>query len=512
MSASAARSALASSGNGVRKALINSLSTPLVTSFAGAQALWWPCASASPSIYILFIPGNPGLCAWYTQYLSCIYNSHALKGKVEILALGHRGHAPLPSGAGNTIFGPNENQANAAARGERTGLADQIRHKVQVVDAIRTILPKRQAAVTQNGTSSLLAQNGKPEGQEPCTKLILLGHSIGCYIAVETLKARPDSIDGVHMLFPAIANVGKTPNAKKLRLLVHPLLPSLMLSLPLLFLSLLPACVVFFLTRIVTRQSHMAARTTADLLLTPGAVLNCIKMAREEFRDVGEIKPDTVKAIQTFTRRSDPGVIRTYWGETDGWAPTWLRDEVSEQLGLQEERLPPTIGKRLSRARSFSVSQAHKVLSSAASSAGSVLTTRSNKTSSDPSIQRQQQAQHLPSASPRKRTRPFHMRTASASRSIDGSIIIQPPANFTDDDETENEALALVLDGDTGGDGGSIMLTKASETGALARGAKDAKGVLTNTICEMGIPHAFCLNHGVEMARITAHWIKSDHL
>ena len=86
---------------------------------------------------------------------------------------------------------------NAAARGEGTSLAEQVRHKVQVVDAIRAMYPKQQ-------------------GQES-VKLVLVGHSIGSHICLEMLKARPDAIDGIHMLFPTIAHIGRTPNARNLR-------------------------------------------------------------------------------------------------------------------------------------------------------------------------------------------------------------------------------------------------------------------------------------------------------
>ncbi len=218
---------------------------PVHTAFAGSQALWWPCAgitqgpfgappgqlrspargvefadpfsfpapgsassssaaaSGRPKVVILFIPGNPGVVSFYTQYLSAIYNNHALRGRVEILAVSHRGHASLQHGlmgagaGGHPFYGPNESQAQAAARGEGTGLLEQIKLKIAAVDAIRAAYPKQP-------------------GAKDNVKLLLIGHSIGSYIALEVLKARPELVDSVHLLFPTVSQIGQTPNAKRL--------------------------------------------------------------------------------------------------------------------------------------------------------------------------------------------------------------------------------------------------------------------------------------------------------
>ena len=76
-----------------------SLSLPLVTSFAGAQTLWWPSATAArPRVVLLFIPGNPGLSSYYIDFLHSIYtqlsstSSEGGSGGIEILAMSHRGY------------------------------------------------------------------------------------------------------------------------------------------------------------------------------------------------------------------------------------------------------------------------------------------------------------------------------------------------------------------------------------------------------------------------------------
>ncbi len=34
----------------------------------------------------------------------------------------------------------------------------------------------------------------------------------------------------------------------------------------------------------------------------------------------------------------------------------------------------------------------------------------------------------------------------------------------------------------------------------------------TSTHCRIGMPHAFCLKHSEDMAKVVAHWISYDHL
>jgi len=70
--------------------------------------------------------------------------------------------------------------------------------KLGVIDKIRSIYPVN----TKNAKG---------------VKLLLVGHSVGSYIALECLKLRPTQIDSVHALFPTISWISKTPNARRLK-------------------------------------------------------------------------------------------------------------------------------------------------------------------------------------------------------------------------------------------------------------------------------------------------------
>lgn len=72
------------------------------------------------------------------------------------------------------------------------------------------------------------------------------------------------------------------------------------------------------LVQLLTAQPAGAARATADLLTTPGAVTNALKMARQEMRQIGHLREEVKEAVKTFAARPRKGgAIRTYWSRGD---------------------------------------------------------------------------------------------------------------------------------------------------------------------------------------------------
>lgn len=424
-----------------------SLSLPITTSFAGAQALWWPSSTSTPPrVVLVFIPGNPGLSSYYIDFLHSIYTSPMLKASgIEILSVSHRGHAPLPLVGTNAIWGDNHVNATQARKGYGCTLRDQVRHKISIVDAVN-----RQYNA-----------EGRP------TKVVVAGHSIGAWVASEVLKARPDGVEALHLLFPTLAWIGRTANARRVGVLMYPLV-GWVLAPVLLVLALLPVWVVVWMVRLVTGQPAAAALATAELLTTRGAVGNALRMAKEEFATVQQLESSTVDAVSSFTNDGD-GRVRSYWAseDTDGWAPSWIRSQVESSLNLHRVHLPPGLGlesttrpklagtKGHTRTRSFSVSEYR-------SSPGSIP----------------------------------DLRHAKAIRKPNGEIVIEAQVNESSSD-SEDEAV-------NGEDEKAV-----SKRGM---GYHYGRARATSTHCRIGMPHAFCLKHSEDMAKIVAHWISFDHL
>ncbi|CDR98985.1 uncharacterized protein SPSC_00675 [Sporisorium scitamineum] len=429
----------------------SSLCLPIYSSFVGAQALWWPSSITSPPrVVVLFIPGNPGLSSYYIDFLHSIYTSALLKTSgIEIVSVSHRGHAPLPKVGSNTVWGDNKANQTQASKGYGCTLRDQVRHKVAVVDAI----------------------NRMYNGEARQTKVVLVGHSIGAWMASEVLKARPDGVDALHLLFPTLEWIGRTPNASKINaLLLNPISKNVVLPLPLLVLWLLPVWMLVWLVRVIAGQAEAAALATAELLTTKGAVYNALNMAQEEFATVQKLEQSTVDAISTFTTEPTGGRVRSYWAseDTDAWAPSWIRTQVEKALHLHRVHLPPGLGltdtartrpsKSHMRTRSFSVSQYR-------SSPGSVL----------------------------------DLRNAKAIRKPNGEIVIEATVHESSSDSDDDLVKAQ---------------DEAKATGPNSRGMQYHYGRsrATSTHCKIGMPHAFCLKHSEDMAKIVAHWIAYDHL
>ncbi|KAE8232693.1 hypothetical protein CF326_g2271 [Tilletia indica] len=519
-----------------------SRASPLQTSFDGAQTLWYPAlrSAVKPKVVLIFICGNPGLASFYTKFLSTIHRHPGLKGRIEIFAVSHRGHALVSP---VVVEGTNEaRSADEARQGIRTSLYDQVRHKVDILDAVRRVYPRASA---QTGTENGASRSSKD------VKVVLVGHSIGSYIALEVLRARRRDVDGIHLLFPTLSHIGRTPNAQSLQLLLHPLTASLVLPLPLLILSLIPIVILLPLIRILAMQPASAAQSTAELLLTRGAVVNALAMARDEMRIVQGIRPEIKEAVQAFVRRrpaeGGAGHIHAYWGkgDTDGWAPSWLREQVEEELRMHRVVLP-TEREGTIQANSSNLNGTKSIL----------------QTPPPPSLRSRSSSMHL-GASPRKRmstllvpggsalngepslspssgnfdlepqSPPASMRlrqlsSAIAKRNFDGSITLERAV--LDSDEESDKASTVggtrngSILGSLGVDDHPIVFEDPDEMsssdeqngpGKQKDKADDAKrvraGLLTSTICEVGMPHAFCLNFGSDMGNIVAQWIQQDH-
>eukprot|EP01118_Nematostelium_gracile_P020452 TRINITY_DN9920_c0_g1_i1.p1 TRINITY_DN9920_c0_g1~~TRINITY_DN9920_c0_g1_i1.p1 ORF type:complete len:294 (-),score=57.50 TRINITY_DN9920_c0_g1_i1:28-909(-) len=141
--------------------------------------------AASPSnIVLLVFPGNPGVIDFYVPFIDSLYQN--LNQKYDVIGIGHAGHG-LPAKNADRIF----------------TLEEQIQHKIHYIESSFDL---------------------------STTKFILLGHSVGSYIALKVTQRRKDfNVIQVVNLFPTFRHLyeGLTPVKK---LLVQPLVTSLACS------------------------------------------------------------------------------------------------------------------------------------------------------------------------------------------------------------------------------------------------------------------------------------------
>ena len=116
-----------------------------------AHSIWWyPAVPLAESTIILFVPGNPGLAAFYTEYLTELRSRSPNLG---ILAHSHLAHTP------GVIDQP------VFTNRSSVGLPAQLKSAIEALDAVRqTLQPKH---------------------------IVLVGHSLGGWLC---LQVRPADI------------------------------------------------------------------------------------------------------------------------------------------------------------------------------------------------------------------------------------------------------------------------------------------------------------------------------
>ncbi|RKP11730.1 hypothetical protein BJ684DRAFT_21690, partial [Piptocephalis cylindrospora] len=213
---------------------------------------------------------NPGAPEYYVEFLNSLREK--APPNTELFAVAHLGHS------------------NSHLSLPRTGhvftLDDQVDHKIELVDSLSKAYPR--------------------------SKLILIGHSIGTYLALNTLKVREEKIFRVYGLFPTIDNILDTPNGHSKGWALRPTSISCLAFLAG-ALSLLPFPLLVLVTRLMSGQADQEARVTAQHFLNPSVIRNCLNMFANEGEQV--LDPDT-EILEKYASR-----IILYYGSDDGWVP-----------------------------------------------------------------------------------------------------------------------------------------------------------------------------------------------
>ncbi|XP_042659377.1 lipid droplet-associated hydrolase isoform X3 [Tyto alba] len=153
-------------------------------------------------------------------------------------------------------------------------------------------------------------------------KLVLIAHSIGCYITLEMMK-RASELQVLRsvLLFPTIERMAQSPQGK----LMTPLLCKLRYALymPVYLLSFLPEGVKASLVRFALRGMKTcdeSSITTSVNLFSVDCIANILYMASQEMMKVVERDSTTIK--QNLKK------LIFYYGTGDSWCPQHYYDEI----------------------------------------------------------------------------------------------------------------------------------------------------------------------------------------
>ncbi|KAF9403733.1 hypothetical protein BGX21_011134 [Mortierella sp. AD011] len=215
--------------------------------------LWWPAKDHLPlsknlqnepcHTVLFMIPGNPGLIDYYIPFLQTVHDT--CQEKIDIFGACHLGHS-----GGSHITDPSRMYS----------LDEQVASKIAIVDRLREMYPAG-------------------------TRFILAGHSMGSWLALQVLKARPShGIERVFELFPTIHRIADTPNGL-LRSIVG----------------------------LAAGQEKDMAQITSQKLLHSSVVKNCLFLANQEM--------ETIKVMDRELIEEHASKFVFYYGKTDEWSP-----------------------------------------------------------------------------------------------------------------------------------------------------------------------------------------------
>ena len=126
---------------------------------------------------------------------------------------------------------------------------------------------------------------------------------------VQVIKARPELVSSIHLLFPTLSNMALSPNGIPLIRYGSSLLPVLGAFSS--AFSYLPTSIMRRIVGLVSWQPVAGAKVTTGLVTSPAVVRNALSMAREEMALITTLDRETLKTYG--------GRMRFYHSAHDGW-------------------------------------------------------------------------------------------------------------------------------------------------------------------------------------------------
>ncbi|KAJ2774868.1 hypothetical protein IWQ57_000629 [Coemansia nantahalensis] len=246
------------------------------------ETLFWACTSGAARAVVLMIPGSPGVADFYIDFCSAVHAQFA--EHMDIVCVSHLGH---------TRFHDNHGTVHHA--GQTHSLADQLANLLVVFDEI----------------------DAEYRRLDPPPQMLLCAHSVGCYFAQRLVELRPDRIDRVFGLFPAIDRIADTPRGRQLAPLFRPALRWVASGTVDVLRWLLPTGAICALAATADSLDRHSARLVVEKFLHGPCVHSVLAMAADELRVIGDLDENLY--------RTHGHKFVLYYGADDGWVPDACR-------------------------------------------------------------------------------------------------------------------------------------------------------------------------------------------
>ncbi|CAO1941007.1 unnamed protein product [Urochloa humidicola] len=236
--------------------------------------------SKEPSLHVLVIPGNPGIAAFYKDFVEALYEN--LGGQASITAVGHISHSQKDSEHGRLF-----------------SMHEQIDHKVDFIEQ---------------------------ELQHSEQSIVLVGHSIGAYIGLEVFKRLQNKINFFVGLYPFLKLNKNSGTQSAIGFIARSSLLSKGVSLFASFIGSLQPSVIRAIVRrfLGSSWSVTAVDVACCHLLKYHTMRNVLFMAMTEFQKLTE-EPDW-----TFVREKEDKIAFLF-GVDDHWGPLSHLEEISKR-------------------------------------------------------------------------------------------------------------------------------------------------------------------------------------
>ncbi|CAA2970384.1 lipid droplet-associated hydrolase isoform X2 [Olea europaea subsp. europaea] len=234
-----------------------------------------------PSLHVVFIPGNPGVISFYTDFLESLFE--LLGGTASVTAIGHISHSEKDWENGRLF-----------------SLQEQIDHKASFIEH---------------------------EFQDVEVPIILVGHSIGAYISLEIFRRSQEKVIYYIGLYPFLAvNTVSSAQSFIRRFAGSQFLCAALGSIGGL-LGKLPTQISGFVVKnsIGKSWSSSAVVSFCTSVLQYHTIRNMLFMAMSEFQKLSE-KPDWAFMGEK------KGQIAFLFSDDDHWGPLHLYEEIRKQI------------------------------------------------------------------------------------------------------------------------------------------------------------------------------------
>ncbi|KAI9700311.1 MAG: hypothetical protein M1836_002326 [Candelina mexicana] len=271
-----------------------------------------PASTPSSDYLIWFITGNPGLISYYKTFLN------TLSFQLSKSQSSFRFH----------IFGSSLDGFEASS-----------------LSANRDRCYSLQDVITLTGYRLQGFVRVQNKSEEPM-KIILVGHSVGAYIALELIRKWQDGamgkgmrILGACLLFPTVTHIAKSPSGKKVAgILKQPNIETYVSTLVKILTYLLPTIVLTTLIQLVMRFPKQAAQTTARFIKSPFGVRQALFLTRDEMATITDDRWQASIWGPMTTSTPQPPKLIFYFGQNDHWVANETRDELIAARGYRERQ------------------------------------------------------------------------------------------------------------------------------------------------------------------------------